>query len=113
MSGSEQAMPVGITSRYYNSPVYAADDAHQVSHPTIAIRPPTPPAAGVTIYSHLVTGVETIEYLAWRYYGNSALWWQIAEANDLQYPINLVVGSSINIPGANDLGTVVRNRSFG
>jgi len=105
-------MPVGIISRYYNSPVYQANGSDQVSHPTIAIRPPTPPTAGVTIYIHLLTGVETIEYLAWRYYGNSALWWRIAEANDLQYPITLTAGATINIPGPNDLGTVVRNRSF-
>ena len=73
----------------------------------------TPPAAGVTIYRHQVTGLETLEYLAWRYYGNSALWWRISEANDLRYPIGLEPGSTINIPGVNDLGTVVRNRSFG
>jgi hypothetical protein len=84
-----------------------------VSHATIAIRPPTPPAAGVTIYRHLVSGVETIEYLAWRYYGDSSLWWRIAEANSVQYPFDLSPGSYINISGANDLGTVVRTRSFG
>jgi nucleoid-associated protein YgaU len=106
-------MPVSITSRYAKSTVYQVAGADQVSHPTIAIRPPTPPAPGVTIYRHLVSGADTIEYLAWRYYGDSALWWRIAEANDLQYPMDLPVGSSINIPGATDLGTVVRTRRFG
>lgn len=106
-------MPVGITSRYYKTVTYIADDARGVTHPTIGIRPSTPPGAGVTIYRHLVSGLETIEYLAWRYYGASSLWWRIAEANDVNYPFDLPIGSSINIPGVNDLGTVVRNRSFG
>jgi hypothetical protein len=106
-------MPVTIQSRYYNSDVYQATGPDGVAHPTIAIRLPTPPAPGVTIYRHLISGVEMIEYLAWRYYGDSSLWWRIAEANSVQYPFDLTPGSYINIPGANDLGTVVRTRSFG
>jgi nucleoid-associated protein YgaU len=106
-------MPVAITSRYYNSAVYLADDPKGAAHPTLAIRPPTPPAPNVTIYNHQVTGVETIEYLAWRYYGDSSLWWRIAEANGLQYPMDFAPGAMIAIPGPNDLGTIVRNRSFG
>ncbi len=105
-------MPVTITSRYYLSPVYDATDANGVSHATIAIRPPTPPAPGTTLYSHLVSGVETIEYLAWRYYGDSTLWWRIAEANDLIFATDIKPGMTLNIPAVNDLGTVVRNRSF-
>lgn len=106
-------MPVAITSRYYQTPVYDALDANGVSHPTIAIRLPTPPAPGTTQYQHLVSGLETIEYLAWRYYGNSQLWWRIAEANDLQFAPSLAPGMTLNIPGTRDLGTVVRNRVFG
>lgn len=106
-------MPVAINSRYNNSLIYQAPGADGVAHATIAIRPTTSPAPGVTIYRHLVTGVETIEYLAWRYYGDSSLWWRIAEANDLQYPFDLETGGFLNIPGAGDLGTVIRDRSFG
>jgi hypothetical protein len=106
-------MPTIITSRYHGSSVYDATDAKQVSHATVAIRPPTPPAPGTTMYSHLVSGVETLEYLAWRYYGSSQLWWRIAEANGLQFPLDLTPGMSISIPAVSDLGTVVRNRSFG
>jgi nucleoid-associated protein YgaU len=76
------------------------------------MRPPTPPGPDTTLYSHLVTGVETIEYLAWRYYGDSKLWWRIAEANGLQFPLDLTAGTSLNIPAINDIGTVVRNRRF-
>jgi hypothetical protein len=106
-------MPVAITSRYYGSAIYTADDPQGNPHPTIAIRPPTPPGPSVTIYNHLLSGIETIEYLAWRYYGDGSMWWRIAEANDLQYPMDLQPGALIGIPGANDTGTIVRNRSFG
>jgi nucleoid-associated protein YgaU len=105
-------MTVGLKSRYYMTPVDTETDPRGNPHPTIAIRPPTPPAAGTVLYSHLVTGTETIEYLAWRYFGDSSLWWRIAEANALQYPMGLQPGSTLQIPGASDLGTVVRNRSF-
>jgi hypothetical protein len=106
-------MPLFINSRYYNQVVYDAPDPSGVTHPTIGIRQPTPPPPGTTMYQHLVSGVETIEYLAWRYYGNSSYWWRIAEANGLTFPIDIPTGSTLKIPGAGDLGTVVRNRSFG
>ncbi len=105
-------MPVSITSRYYRSAVYDATDPNGVSHPTVAIRVPTPPAAGTTLYRHLVTGVETLEHLAWRYYGDSSLWWRIAEANDIQFAPDLSPGMNLNIPAVSDLGTVVRTRRF-
>jgi hypothetical protein len=106
-------MPVGATSRYYNSPIYSVTLADQKSRPTIAIRPPTPPAAGTTLYSHVMTGLETIEYLAWRYYADSRLWWRLAEANPTQFPLDWSPGTPLNVPAANDLGTVIRTRSFG
>jgi hypothetical protein len=105
-------MAITITSRYYLSPVYNATNAEGVSHATVAIRPPTPPDPNTTLYSHLVSGVETIEYLAWRYYGDSSLWWRIAEANDLVFATDFKPGMTLSIPAPNDLGTVVRNRSF-
>ena len=105
-------MPVSITSRYYLTPVYNAPDAEGVSHATIAIRPPRPPASTTTLYTHLVSGVETIEYLAWRYYGDATLWWKIAEANGLIFATDIKPGMTLSIPAISDIGTVVRNRSF-
>jgi hypothetical protein len=105
-------MPVSVASRYYRSPVYSATKPDLTRHPTIAIRPPTPPPAGTLLYSHTVTGLETIEYLAWRYYGDSKLWWRLAEANAPQFPLDLPAGASLSVPATNDLGTIVRTRSF-
>lgn len=106
-------MPVLINSRYYNQVTYDAPDPEGVLHPTIGIRQPTPPAPGTTMYQHLVSGVETIEYLAWRYFGDSKFWWRIAEANGLAFPVDLPPGTILQIPNSSDLGTVVRTRSFG
>src|SRR5690349_10106888 len=105
-------MPVSNTSRYAQSPTYDAVDSDGVSHPTIAIRPPAPPAPGVLLYRHLVTGTETIEYLSARYYGSSDAWWRIAEANGLLFPLDLVPGMTVNIPAAGDVGRIVRTRRF-
>jgi nucleoid-associated protein YgaU len=102
-----------INSRYSSQPVYDALDPRGTSHPTIAIRQPTPLAPGTTMYQHLVTGVETIEYLAWRYYGDSKYWWRIADANNLSFPLDIPTGTTLSIPGANDSGTITRTRSFG
>ena len=106
-------MPVSINSRYYTLPVHDAVDRDGASHPTVAVRPPKPPDANTTLFRHIVTGVETIEYLAWRYYGDSKLWWRIAEANSLRFPLDLPPATPINVPAATDIGTVVRDRSFG
>lgn len=105
-------MPISNTSRYFGLVVYEAVDAQQVSRPTLPIRPFTPPPAGTTFFQHVVTGVENIEYLAWRYYGASDSWWRIAEANGLMFPFDLVPGMTVNIPAAGDVGRIVRSRRF-
>lgn len=105
-------MPISNTSRYFGLSTYDAPDAREVSHPALAIHPFTPPAPGTALYRHLVTGVEDIEYLAWRYYGSSESWWRIAEANELFFPLDLVPGTTLNIPAAGDVGRIVRTRRF-
>lgn len=106
-------MPVNINSRYYTLPVLDAVGGGRAGHPTVAMRPPQPPAANAVLFRHIVTGVETIEYLAWRYYGDSKLWWRIAEANPLRFPLDLPPATPLNVPAETDIGTVVRDRSFG
>jgi hypothetical protein len=106
-------MPVSVTSRYYTLPIHDAVDGGLTSRPTVAIRPPTPPDPNTTLFRHIVTGVETMEYLAWRYYGDSKLWWRIAEANPPRFPLDLPTATPLSVPAATDIGTVVRDRSFG
>ena len=53
-----------------------------------------------------------ITELAWRYYGDSSQWWQIADANGLVFATDIKPGMTLSIPSSSNLGTVVRNRSF-
>jgi hypothetical protein len=105
-------MPVSLTSRYANLPVYDAVDASGATHPTIAIRPTTTPAPGSTSAQRTLVGVETMESLAWQYYHTSAVWWRIAEANPLIFPLDLTSGMSLTVPAPGDIGLIARTRSF-
>jgi hypothetical protein len=105
-------MPVSLTSRYANLPVYDAVDASGATHPTIAIRPSTVPTPGSTSAQRTLVGVETVEYLAWQYYHASAAWWRIAEANPLIFPLDLTSGMSLTVPAPDDVGLIERTRSF-
>jgi hypothetical protein len=105
-------MPVSLQSRYAGLATFEAAGADQKRRPTVAIRPPTPPLPGAPLYRHLVTGAETIEYLAWRYYGASEQWWRIAEANPLAFPLDVESATYLSIPGSGDVGRVERTRNF-
>jgi hypothetical protein len=104
-------MPVTNTSRYFGLAVYEAEGADGVSHPTVPIRP-SPPPPRENFYRHPLTGVEDIEYLAWRFFGSSDSWWRIAEANQLIFPLDLRPGMTVAIPSPGEVGRVVRTRRF-
>jgi hypothetical protein len=107
-------MPVSSSSRYAGLPVYDAINAHGQVRPTIAMRPPQPLDPDTSLYKHTLIGSETLEYLAWRYYGSSMAWWRIAEANQsgLVFPLDLQPGEIVAIASSNDVGRVRRTRSF-
>ena len=105
-------MPVSLTSRYAHTSVYEATGADGQPRAAIGIRPsPEAPDPG-RIYRHVVTGVETVEFLAWRYYGSSESWWRIADANPLVFPLDLPTGAAVAVPAAEDVGRVFRDRRF-
>ncbi len=105
-------MPVSIQSRYAGLPVCEAPDAKGELHPTVAMHRHLPPPADTPVYRHRITGAETIEYLAWRYYGSSEAWWRIAEANPRWFPLDLQTGTDLAIPGLQDVGRFERTRTF-
>lgn len=105
-------MPVSLTSRYTGVPVQDVTNAQGEVHPTIMVRPFTPPGPDTTLYRHTLVGLETIEYLAWRFYGSSSDWWRIAEANPLVFPLDLSSGMVVAIPSPTDVGRIERTRSF-
>ena len=104
-------MTVSITSRYrgldvFNAPTPTGPRA------TVAIRRYAPPPAAVVDYQHRVTGVETVEYLSWRFYGNSEQWWRIADANPVRFPLDLRPGSALAVPTTEQSGRTGRDRIF-
>jgi hypothetical protein len=105
-------MTVGITSRYRGLDTYDATDANGVVHPTVAIRRYAPPPGDAVNYQHQVTGVEGVEYLAWRFYGNSEVWWRIADANPARFPLSLRPGDVEAIPASGASAVLDRERVF-
>jgi hypothetical protein len=105
-------MPVSLSSRYSGQPIFDASDAQGKTHPTIAIRPYVSPPPGTVVYNHILVGDEDMEYLAWRYFGSSSAWWQIADTNPLVFPLDPDSGSPVAIAGPGEVGFVQRTRSF-
>ena len=100
-------MPVTVSSRYRGLTTLAiafGDDAT-----TAIARRPQPAPAG-TSHTHVLTGAETVEYLAWRYYGRSRAWWHIADANPLSFPLDWRAGQGVDIPSSTGVGRVTRTR---
>lgn len=47
---------------------------------------------------HVIAEGERLDLLAYRYYSDSALWWVIADANDIKNPLRIEVGKRLRIP---------------
>jgi nucleoid-associated protein YgaU len=105
-------MPVGAASRYRLLPVALEPDAAGVAHPAIPARRLPPEDTTATTYFHTVVAGETIEALAFRYFGSSAAWWLIADANPAAFPLDLAPGTVLAIPADASPGRVERTRSF-
>ncbi len=104
-------MSVRVRSRYWSlKPLEApapGDAAEKVA--TLPIRPQPRQPTGRPV-NHLITGVEDLEYLAWRYYGHSDAWWHIADANGLSFPLDYRPGASVTVPQGTSVGRVLRTR---
>lgn len=104
-------MAVDITSRYWASGTVTAEDGEDGARVSLPIRR-TPAPRRVHTVNHLATGSESIEYLAWRFYRRSQIWWRIADANPLAFPLDLKPGNRVAIPSAETAGEVIRRRRF-
>ena len=104
-------MPLALTSRYQSLPVYTAQDAGGVAHPTVAMRLVPDPGAPAGLIHTVVAG-DTLETLAFTYLGSSDAWWRIADANPQGFPFVPDPGTQIAIPLDSGAGLVVRTRPF-
>jgi hypothetical protein len=103
-------MAVSINSRYRRLAAYPAAAADGTVRPTLPIRR-TPAPSGAT-YRHRLSGVEDIEYLAWRYLRNSEAWWAVADANPVAFPLDASAGDVVEVPVGDRPDRVDRTRMF-
>lgn len=104
-------MPVGQGSRYHGLETYEAADADGRPQATTAIRPPPPPTDALA-YSHVLVAGESLEYLAWRYYGSSTTWWRLADQGPVVFPLDVTPGAVVPIPSTDGFGRAERTRKF-
>ena len=64
-----------------------------------------PPSDGDQYHKVLEAEARRIDLIAYKYYEDCALWWVIAEANDITCPLELKAGRVLRIP---DIETVYR-----
>ncbi len=102
-------MAVGNRSRYNGHPPFMATDRNGVAKTTLLTRVPLNLTAG-NHFEHTVAVNQSMEYLASRYYGDSELWWRIADANALVFPLDIANGERLAVPSAATVGSIMRIR---
>jgi nucleoid-associated protein YgaU len=86
-------MAVTIYSRYAGLPTVVIDGVA-----SLALRPTAAPPSYPDSLLHLVKAGETLDQLAFTYYGREDLWWRIADANSPRFPLELSPGDVLVIP---------------
>ena len=87
------AAPQSFSSRYAGLDTVAADGAISLGQ-----RPPASDPLPPDSILHTVVGTETLDLLAFQYYGREDLWWRIADANPAVHALALTPGQVIAIP---------------
>lgn len=106
-------MTVSARSRHARLALLQAADADGTTHTCLPIRRHAGVPAGAARYTHLVTGAESLEYLAWRYQGSSEGWWRVADANPLRFPLDWRPGDQVEVASSSSApGLVERDRRF-
>lgn len=103
-------MTVGPQSRYAREGVLEVVDPDGETRPIIGARwRRTLPG---DVAWHLVVEGESFETLADRFLGASTLWWRIADANPLVFPLDLRPGTQVAIPIGSTGTSASRTRSW-
>lgn len=55
---------------------------------------------------HVTNDGDTLDGIAFNYYGESKLWWVIADVNNIENPLNLDSGLTLLVPKINNLPNV-------
>jgi len=86
-------MAATIYSRYYGLGTVSLEG--QLS---LAQRPIPPIQDYADGLLHVVVGGETLDQLAFKYYGREDLWWRIADANPGRFAMDWAPGDTLVIP---------------
>ena len=85
-------MSLSKHSRYFSSDVVDRADGPSLEHRIVGA-----PESYADAIEHTLVAGETLPLLARRYYGNEALWWRIADANGLRFPLDFEAGDVLTI----------------
>lgn len=96
-----------VNSRFRDSKIYV-DENGNVFYETYEVR--VIPYSEGDIYHEVTAGEEgRLDLLAFDYYGNPALWWIIAEANDIVVPIkDVYAGLVLRVPDPSSVFSLSR-----
>jgi|SRR3954469_11897001 nucleoid-associated protein YgaU len=86
-------MAVTLYSRYYGLGTVTIDGKLSLEQ-----RPIPPIVDYPDSLLHVVVGGETLDQLAFTYYGREDLWWRIADANPGRFPLDWAPGDTLVIP---------------
>lgn len=101
-------MPVTVRSRYWNlTPIQQDGPSGPIT--SLPVRRVPPAVMGATV-PHVVTGLDTIESVAAKYYARSDAWWHVADANPHRFPLDLPPGLQLQLPSSTGVGRVLRTR---
>ena len=89
-------MPIFVGSRYEGLSYSAVLDDDGITKRFIHLRTP---ADYVSYVQHELLPAQELDFLALVYLGQSRKWWQLAETNDLFWPLGLEQGTRLDIPG--------------
>jgi hypothetical protein len=86
-------MPVSLYSRYFGLQTVVIQ-----GRASLAQRPIPPIVDYPDSLVHALKAGETLDQLAFRYYGREDLWWRIADANPAKFPLDWAPGDLLTIP---------------
>ena len=105
-------MPVSTRSRYFALHAEKAPPEAEGLAPVHYLPARPDPPAPPTKAQMRLSGDDSLESLAHRYYGRSEAWWFIADANPLVFPLDWRAGQGVIMPQGTGLGRVLRTRRF-
>lgn len=104
-------MPVKADSRFAKLKVVDTVAPDGSPRRVIAL-PLGPRQIGPIVARHRVSAGEQIDLLAHRFYGDERLYDRLLDANPLVYPLDLVPGDVLDVPGAGPVTRATRARKF-